>query len=226
MGQPTPKQYLPLHGRPVIEHTLQRLLQHPLIEDVVVALGADDAWWPATRYCDHPNVQRVDGGAERSDSVLGALSALASLAAADDWVLVHDAARPCLRREDLDRLIDGVSNDTVGGLLAVPVHDTVKQSDAAGRVQQTLPRERLWRAYTPQMFRLGRLRQALEQARARGQQVTDDASAMELAGYYPRLIKGCADNIKITRPEDLVLAAFYLQQQREQVPGEPAPDTL
>ena len=214
MGGDLPKQYLPLRGRPLIEHALLRLLEQPRIERVVVALAESDPWWDALDIASHPSIIRVGGGSERADSVLNGLLALAELAAPDDWVLVHDAARPCLHREDLKRLINGLQQHPVGGLLGVPLHDTVKRATADGEVLETLPREQLWRAFTPQMFRYARLRSALERARQKGLAVTDEASAMEQAGLRPLLVEGRADNIKITRPEDLVLAGFYLEQDR------------
>jgi 2-C-methyl-D-erythritol 4-phosphate cytidylyltransferase len=139
--------------------------------------------------------------------------ALREWASPDDWVLVHDAARPCLSTEDLDRLLAELDSDPVGGLLAIPVRDTLKQTDAAGRVATTVDRARIWHALTPQMFRLGLLRDALRDALARGLPVTDEAAAMEAAGFAPRLIEGRADNVKITRPEDLALAEFYLTRR-------------
>jgi 2-C-methyl-D-erythritol 4-phosphate cytidylyltransferase len=213
MASNIPKQYLSLLGCRVIEHTLQRLLEHERIEGVYVALSNADGWWSSTAFAAHPRVVRVPGGAERCHSVHNALECLRTVAGAEDWVLVHDAARPCLHRSDLDRLIDELAGDPVGGLLAAPLHDTIKQAGEEGRITATVPRERLWRAFTPQMFRLGALFDALTQALSRGWVVTDDASAMELAGHAPRLLEGRSDNIKITRSEDLRLAEFYLQQQ-------------
>lgn len=213
VGAALPKQYLELAGRPVIDYAVRTLLDHPRIRGLVVALDPADGYWALTRLAGDPRVRRVDGGAERCHSVLNALDALASEAAADDWVLVHDAARPCLRASDLDRLISALEDDPVGGVLGVPVRDTMKEADAAGRVVRTLPRVQLWHAYTPQMFRLGLLRRALRSALDAGQLVTDDASAVELFGLSPRLVEGRADNIKITRPEDLPLAHFYLDEQ-------------
>jgi 2-C-methyl-D-erythritol 4-phosphate cytidylyltransferase len=213
MASEIPKQYLPLLGRRVIEHTLERLLEHERIEAVYVVLSHADEWWSQIAYADHPRVVRVPGGDERCHSVRNALESLRVRAASDDWVLVHDAARPCVHRSDLDNLLDELAGDPVGGLLAAPLHDTIKEAGVAGRIKATIPRERLWRAFTPQMFRLGVLYQALEQALTRGWLVTDDASAMELAGHAPRLLEGRSDNIKITRPEDLRLAEFYLRQQ-------------
>ncbi len=211
MGSDIPKQYLSLNGRQVIEHTLQRLLDHPLIEQTLVALSPNDAWWPATAYANHAGVIAVDGGAERCHSVLNALHRLSEMAADHDWVLVHDAARPCLRVGDIDRLIEQLNDHPVGGILGMPVRDTMKRADADGQITETVCREGLWHAFTPQMFRLGALREALSQALEQGLQVTDEASAIELAGDSPKLVEGHPDNIKITRPEDLALAAFYLQ---------------
>ena len=215
MGSALPKQYLPLRGRTVLDHTLDRLLDHPRIEGVYLALSPDDGWWPDSGFYKDPRVTRVDGGSERCHSVLNALQALSRRAAADDWVLVHDAARPCLRPSDLERLIEQLSAHPVGGLLGRPVHDTMKRAGPDRRIEATVPREGLWHAYTPQMFHLGPLRQALERALAEGRLVTDEASAMELAGDRPLLVEGAGDNLKITRPEDLALATFYLGQQQE-----------
>ncbi len=213
MGSAIPKQYLDLAGRPVIDHTLERLLLHPRIDGAVVALGAEDGWWPDSAFADHPDLQRVTGGAERCHSVLNALDALTARGAADDWVLVHDAARPCIRRWDIDKLMDTISDHPAGGLLGVPVRDTMKRTDARGGVVATVDRSHLWHAFTPQMFRLGMLRKALHGAIAAGVAVTDEASAMEWAGHRPQMVEGHDDNIKITRAADLSLAAFYLQSQ-------------
>lgn len=213
MGSAVPKQYLELAGRTVIEHSLALFVGHQGISGVVVALGAEDAYWASTAYASHPKVTRADGGAERVHSVLNALQALEGRAADEDWVLVHDAARPCLRIEDLDRLIEALLEDAVGGLLGIPVRDTMKRARGGERVDTTVDRASLWHAYTPQMFRLGLLRHALQDALAANDLVTDDASAIERLGHAPRLVEGHADNIKITRAEDLPLASFYLRQQ-------------
>ena len=215
MGSTVPKQYLPLAGRPVIARALATLLNHQHIAGVMVAIGAEDEGWPsvAAEFTAAKPLRVVTGGAERCHSVLNGLEALREQAALTDWVLVHDAARPCLIAEDLDRLFTELVDDPVGGLLAVPVRDTLKQADDAGRVAATVDRSRLWHALTPQMFRLGMLREALRAALARGLLVTDEAAAMEAAGYAPRLVEGRADNLKITRPEDLALAEFYLTRR-------------
>ncbi len=212
MGSSIPKQYLPLAGRPVIAHALATLLDHPRIAGAVVAIGAEDEWWPtvAAELTAIKPLWVITGGAERCHSVTNGLEALRERVDPADWVLVHDAARPCLRCEDLDRLLAKLAGDPVGGLLAVPVRDTLKQVDAAGRVAATVDRSRLWHALTPQMFRLGMLREALGAALRRGLLVTDEAAAMEAAGFAPRLVEGRADNLKITQPEDLALAEFYL----------------
>jgi 2-C-methyl-D-erythritol 4-phosphate cytidylyltransferase len=214
MGVDIPKQYLPLGGKTVLEHTLEALALHPAIHALVLVHGTDDpraAMLPATLR--GKPLLRATGGAERSDSVLNGLELLATKADEQDWVLVHDAARPCLRREDLDRLIGALHDHPVGGLLGVPVRDTMKRASMDNEVRETVDRTGLWHALTPQMFRLGALHKALRAARERGMPVTDDASAMELAGQVPLLVEGHGDNLKITRPEDLVLAEFHLRQQ-------------
>jgi 2-C-methyl-D-erythritol 4-phosphate cytidylyltransferase len=216
MGGDRPKQYLPLCGKPVIAHTLERVAAHPLIAGVVVAISPDDQYWPAlARQLPEIHLMVVDGGDERCHSVLNGLNHLSTVADEHDWVLVHDAARPCLRREDLDKLIDVLSQHPAGGLLGLPVADTLKKADDHGDVQATVDRNGLWRAFTPQMFRLKALRTALERAIRNEQHVTDEASAMELAGFRPRLVEGHADNIKITHPQDLVLAECFLRQGGE-----------
>ena len=213
MGASIPKQYLDLGGRRVIERTLDLFVDHPAIGGIRVALDPTDGYWAETGYAKDPRVVRVDGGTERCHSVLSALDQLAGEAAPHDWVLVHDAARPCLRRADLDLLISQLGSDPVGGILAVPVRDTMKRGDATGHIASTLDRAALWHAYTPQMFRLGRLREALSSAIAAGDLVTDESAAMERVGLAPRLVQGHGDNIKITRAEDLPLALFFLGRQ-------------
>lgn len=199
-----PKQYLALGERTILEHTLARFLDHPSLRGVVVSLAEDDPWWPALPVARDARVRRAPGGRERADSVLSALRVLAGGGAGDDdWVLVHDAARPNLAREDLDRLLRTLADDAVGGLLAVPARDTLKRVGPDGRVAGTVDRSCIWHAYTPQMFRLGMLMAALDGALRAGSPVTDEASALEWAGHAPRLVEGRADNLKVTRPEDL-----------------------
>jgi len=213
MSSQVPKQYLALAGKTVIEHTLARLAAHPLIDGIVVALAAGDTRWPDLPLNLGKPVLLAEGGDERCYSVLNALHELHKHAQPNDWVLVHDGARPCLRLTDVDKLIAGLRDHPHGGLLAVPVRDTMKRADENSDVFETVDRKGLWHALTPQMFRLGELSDALIRAIDKGWLVTDEASAMERAGYKPHLVEGAADNIKVTRPEDLVVAEFYLRQQ-------------
>ncbi|MBP9568897.1 MAG: 2-C-methyl-D-erythritol 4-phosphate cytidylyltransferase, partial [Aeromonadaceae bacterium] len=207
MGASCPKQYLPLAGKFLIEHTLERLLAHPRIERVVVALAADDDFFQTLPVASHPRLMTTTGGCERADSVLNGLSLVES-----EWVLVHDAARPCITHQDIDRLIHaGLAGD--GAILGSRVRDTMKRSDAAGYIQKTVDRDQLWHALTPQFFRTTLLRDAIQQGQSQGLPITDEASAMELAGWRPLMVEGRADNIKVTRPEDLALAALFLSQQ-------------
>jgi len=211
-----PKQYLPLGGRSILEHSLDRLLSHPRIEGLVIALAADDPWWPALGYHSDKPLLLCQGGAERLDSVCAALDRLDRHLQGDALVLVHDAVRPFVSHADLDRLIDQAQSGDQGALLAMPVADTLKRAEAGQhpelqQVEVTVPRERLWQALTPQAFRLSLLKSALERAIAHGQKVTDDASAMELAGYSPRLVAGDRRNIKLTHPEDLLLGEWILR---------------
>jgi len=216
MGAAGPKQYLPLHGKSVLEHTLARIVDHPSIAATVVAIAAGDRQWSSVAAnIASSSLMVTQGGAERCHSVLSGLRALEGQAAAVDWVLVHDAARPCLRREDVDRLIEQLQDHPVGGLLGIPVTDTMKRSDEHGNVIETVCRDGLWRALTPQMFRYGLLMRALIAALDHDVVVTDEAAAIEMAGHTPRMVEGHADNIKITHPQDLVLAEIYMQQQEE-----------
>ena len=218
MGVAIPKQYLNLHGCTVIEHTLRRLCRHMQINAVVVALGADDEHWPtvAAKLSKQNKLLTTVGGAERCHSVYNGLLKLEGRAHDDDWVLVHDAARPCLHHNDIDRLITALSDHAVGGLLGVPVADTMKRTDEQGAVIATVSRDNLWRAMTPQMFRYGVLKQALAEALNTHTLVTDEAAAIERAGHIPRMVECRADNIKITRPEDLTLAEMYMARQEHE----------
>ena len=204
MAADRPKQYLQLGGRTILEHSLGCFLDHPRLKGLVVSLAIDDPYWPTLACATDPRIQRADGGSERSGSVLNALLQLNALGASDeDWVLVHDAARPNLSRDDLDKLLAELADDPVGGLLAVPARDTLKRVDKHGRVVDTIDRRLIWQAYTPQMFRLGALHRALADSLVADAVITDEASAMEWSGQAPRLIEGRSDNIKVTRPEDL-----------------------
>lgn len=206
-----PKQYLTLHGKTILEHTVERLLSHPAVDRVVIAIGRTDPYFPTLPLQSHPQVSVVVGGSERADSVLAGLDYLTQHHDYS-WVMVHDAARPCLRLKDVDALITESFNNHIGGILATPVRDTMKRGNSAGGIASTVERNDLWHALTPQMFLLSTLHHALTSALASGVNVTDEASALEAMGITSALVRGRADNIKITQPEDLALAEFYLQQ--------------
>lgn len=220
-----PKQYLPLCGRPLLAWTLDALLELDPIGLVLVLAPGDDR--AATADWIDPRVERIAaGGADRAASVLAGLRHLGGRAGDDDWVLVHDAARPCIDVGLVRSLLEQVRAHPVGGLLAVPVADTVKQArsgpdEGAGRrergaeVEQTLDRRHLWLAQTPQVFRFARLSEALEAARDSGRTVTDEAAAIEALGGAPLLVPGSVANLKVTHPEDLPLAEFWLRRQRK-----------
>lgn len=216
MSTNIPKQYLSLADKTVLEHTLDTLLSCRQLAGVVLVLSAGDGYWESIqeRYLDQ-SLETTIGGTERCHSVLNGLQQLAGRAAEDDWVLVHDAARPCVRLSDIEKLISALSSKTDGGLLGVPVADTMKRADSEQRITATVDREGLWHAYTPQMFRVGQLRAALQHAIDNDLLVTDEASAMEHAGYQPRMVQGQRDNIKITVPADIELAAWYLQARTQ-----------
>jgi 2-C-methyl-D-erythritol 4-phosphate cytidylyltransferase len=206
-----PKQYLPLAGKTVIEHTLSRLLNSGAFQAVAVAISEEDPYWPELEISQNPKVITAPGGKERADSVLSALKSLQDKADENDWVLVHDAARPCLTSSDIHLQIEILKNDAVGGILALSSHDTLKHVDG-DTITATVDRKHIWRALTPQMFKYGMLRNALQQTEG-NPAITDEASALELLGFKPKIVEGRPDNIKITRPEDLALAQFYMEQQ-------------
>lgn len=212
-GAPVPKQYAALLGRTVIEWALAPFLADPRCAGIVVALAPGDALWAPVAARLPASIGTVEGGAHRSGSVLNGLEALAGRAADRDWVLVHDAARPCLAAEDLGRLLQAVGAEDTGGLLAAPGADTLKFAPADGspRVERTVDRTGLWRALTPQMFRCGALRAALRAAHAAGRTPTDESQALEWQGARPLLVAGSAANLKVTTAQDLVLAAAILR---------------
>ncbi len=213
MGAALPKQYLPLCGRPLLCHTLQRLAAVECIAGIVVALDDGDRQWQGIEPGIDKPLFTVAGGAERCHSVLNALEWLLARERVPEWVLVHDAARPCVRVAEVERLVAILRGSPHGGLLGAPLSDTVKRAGSGGAVVATDERECLWRAFTPQMFRPGPLRDAIAAALGDGRLVTDEASAMELAGYAPLLVEGSPDNIKVTRPADLAMAEFLLRRQ-------------
>lgn len=208
-----PKQYLCLLGKTVLEHTLEKLLSHPKIERVIVSVGENDPYFSALPISQDPRVIRVSGGKERADSVSNGLDYLLQYTQSE-WALVHDAARPCFDFSDIDYLIEQAQSAEVGAILAAPVRDTMKRSNSHQAIKHTVERENLWHALTPQMFRARPLKQALEQAAQANAQITDEASAFEFIGYQPLLVVGKASNIKITQPEDLALAEFYLSRSK------------
>lgn len=209
-GGEVPKQYLEIAGKTLIAHALDALLAHPQIDGAMVALAAEDERWPGLASLHGKPVLRCTGGCERADSVLAALHALPADLSGDTLVLVHDAARPNLHPDDISRLVSAALDCADGALLAAPVRDTLKRADTHSRVAATEPREGLWRAFTPQAFRRGALTLALENARASGVIVTDEAMAMERMGARPRLVEGREDNLKVTTPADLALAQYLL----------------
>jgi len=212
-GGGVPKQYLPLAGKPLLLHTLERLAAHPRIAGLMVALAVDDPHWPDLSSLRSKPVLSCLGGGERADSVLAGLRALVDKVEKDNFILVHDAARPCVREDDITRLIElGIAAG--GALLAAPLRDTLKRADADSRALATEPREARWRALTPQLFRHGELVAALESAGAAGIAVTDEAMAMERKGFKPLLVEGAESNIKVTTPADMMLAEFLLGRER------------
>lgn len=211
MGADLPKQYLPLAGQPLIRHTVATLCAVPRIDRVFVVLAPDDEFWPEEEFEEFSAKLRVlrCGGKTRAESVANGLQSMANVATEDDWVLVHDAARPCLTVEHVEMLIRSVGNDMVGGILGVPVADTLKR-EAYGRVAGTVSRESLWQAQTPQMFRHG----ILSKAMARSPAVTDEAGAIESVGLKPKLVAADVTNLKVTYPLDLQLAEWILANRR------------
>lgn len=210
MGGSIAKQYLPVGGKPMIYHAVRTLCEFSAVARVFVVLAPEDTTWDkhdwsgfgaklAPLHC---------GGASRAESVLNGLKAVAEIGA-EDWMLVHDAARPCLSARHLDKLIGELAHDDVGGLLAVPVADTLKRADEHDRASATEPRERLWQAQTPQMFRYGLLLKALTRV---GADPTDESGAVEALGLRPRLVLGDPRNLKVTYPHDLRLAEMILQE--------------
>ena len=209
-GGDVPKQYLEVAGEPLLAHSLRALLAHPAVEAAVIVLAADDALWPGwNTFADKPILACI-GGDTRADSVLAGLVALPDSVRADDFVLVHDAARPNLGLGDLEQLLERGRNDPVGAILAAPVRDTLKRAGDDGGIDGTQPRERLWRALTPQLFRRLQLTRALEAAQRDGLTVTDESMAMERQALRPLLVEGSDDNFKVTTPADLARFAFIM----------------
>ncbi len=215
MSTGIPKQYLALNNKAIIEHTLDRLSQVDQVIGIMVAIAEDDDHWPQTRLPENIDIRTVPGGAMRHHSVLNALHQLRKFIPGQDWVLVHDAARPCVHPRDIGKLITCLYSHDVGGLLGIPVADTMKRVDEAGKVLESINREGLWHALTPQMFRLETLIAAIETAQKVGSAITDEASALEFIGKQPVVIAGRHDNIKVTTSGDIELAEQFLRRQEE-----------
>ncbi|MFT6989426.1 MAG: 2-C-methyl-D-erythritol 4-phosphate cytidylyltransferase [Paraglaciecola sp.] len=211
-----PKQYLCIAGKTIIEHTLTNLIEHSQVKRVIVVLNPNDKAFAQLTIASHPCIEVVEGGQERCDSVLAGLNHLSN---DEEWVLVHDAARPCFSSTDLSALLQLAEQGSIGGILAAPVRDTMKRADSLKMngqniVKQTESRDNLWHALTPQFFKLASLKKAMNEANQQNKSITDEASAIELLGEKVILVEGCASNIKITQPEDLLLAEFYLTQKK------------
>ncbi|MDH3326466.1 MAG: 2-C-methyl-D-erythritol 4-phosphate cytidylyltransferase [Gammaproteobacteria bacterium] len=209
-----PKQYLKINHKTVLEHTISCFSSNKRVKGIVVATSPDDEYWPELDIESDVSLFVAVGGEERCHSVLSGLEFLANKASVDDWVMVHDAARPCLHEDDIQKLIDELWLHGTGGLLGLPVADTLKFCGNNGRVKRTVSRDGLWRALTPQMFRYGKLVNSLKSVINEPNQITDEASAIEAAGYEPVMIEGRWDNIKITHPQDLDQAIRILHGQQ------------
>jgi len=212
MAAAIPKQYIKLHGKEVLAWTLEVLTSLDFLEKIVLVLHPDDNYFSEKMSADFPDVLQVEGGEERQHSVSNGLNFLKTLASDDDWILVHDAARPCVKAEDIHKLINELEDNPVGGILASRVRDTLKQTDNSLRVKSTLNRNDYWLAATPQLFRFKLLLDALNSVKASNQIATDEAAAIEALGLPVKLVEGHRDNIKITSSEDLALAEFLLEQ--------------
>jgi 2-C-methyl-D-erythritol 4-phosphate cytidylyltransferase len=214
-----PKQYLCINNKTILTHTVMRLLSHPLISQVIIALSGDDQYFAESQLTHHKDIIRVNGGTERVNSVLSGLHAVDR--EKYPWVLVHDAARPCVSHQDIDKLIHQCLSNDCGGILATPVRDTMKRGvltkdNAKGdssTIEHTVEREQLWHALTPQLYKTDELTLAIEQALANDLKITDEASAIEYANLPSLLVSASSENIKITHPNDLALAEFYLNKQ-------------
>lgn len=210
MGSDIPKQYLSIGSQTILEHSLSNFLKHPAIHKVIVAIHPDDQHWANLKVSSHEKIITVNGGYERVDSVQNALNKISDLGGDNDWVMVHDAARPCLSSIHIDNLIKAKETSPDGVILAIPSFDTVKVTNDQQTIKKTIPRETIWLAQTPQFFSVEVLSGAIEKSLAGGLLITDEASAMEAQGYHPALVIGSKRNIKVTEQEDLILASISL----------------
>lgn len=211
-----PKQYLEIDGKTILQHTIERLASHNEVSGIVVAVSPGDEYWLDLQVSITKPLVKVDGGEERCHSVLNGLKYLNETGNSEAWAMVHDAARPCVRLSDIDKLIAAAIQNKVGGILGLPVSDTLKFCNAQSVIEKTVSRDHLWRALTPQMFKVAALFDAIEKALNDNYLVTDEASAMEHNAIHPCIVEGHPDNIKITRPQDLALAKLFLRQQLEE----------
>jgi len=210
MGVDKPKQYISINDKTIIEHTIDCFIDREEIEKIVVAISKEDEFWPTLSISNHDKIIVAPGGEERYQSVLNSLQILSGKAEANDWVLVHDAARPCLNQSAIDRLIIELRTHDVGGILALPCRDTMKRANETGEIDKTVERESLWHAQTPQMFKYEKLLSAIEDALTKKVVVTDESMAMERLGYKPLLVQGHQENIKVTHKDDLETLKLYL----------------
>ncbi|MEM6998785.1 MAG: 2-C-methyl-D-erythritol 4-phosphate cytidylyltransferase [Pseudomonadota bacterium] len=207
-----PKQYISVDNKTIIEHAINCFIDREEIESIVVAISETDDYWPELEIASHNKVVTVAGGAERYNSVFNGLSELKNKADENDWVLVHDAVRPCLSQSAIDRLMIKLRTHDIGGILAMPCRDTMKRANSANEIVNTVERESLWHAQTPQMFKYGKLFSAIEKVLNEDILITDEAMAMELVGYKPILVEGHQENIKITHKDDLQFLEQYLKE--------------
>lgn len=210
MGVDIPKQYISVNAKTILEHTIDCFINRDEIEGVVVAISSEDEYWPTLNLDEHKKIIIAPGGEERYHSVFNGLKTLNGKAEDNDWVLVHDAARPCLSQSAIDRLIIKLREHEVGGILALPCRDTMKRSNENNDVVDTVDRKFLWHAQTPQMFKYRKLFSAIENVLRENIEVTDEAMAMELAGFTPILVQGHQENIKLTHKDDLKHIEHYL----------------
>lgn len=214
MGVDKPKQYIPVNDKTILEHTINCFINRDEIEAVVVAISKADEYWPDLAISKHEKIITAPGGDERYQSVFNGLQGLKNKADDNDWVLVHDAARPCLNQSAIDRLMIELRTHDVGGILAMPCRDTMKRANESSEIVDTVERESLWHAQTPQMFKFGKLFTAIEKIVNENIIVTDESMAMELAGYKPLLVEGHQENIKITHKDDLQYIDLYLTEMK------------
>lgn len=212
MSVDKPKQYISVKDKTILEHTINCFIDREEITAVVVVISKEDEYWPGLDVARHDKIITAAGGVERYHSVANGLQVLQDKAEEHDWVLVHDAARPCLNQSAIDRLIIELRSHGVGGILALPCRDTMKRANSSGEIVETVERESLWRAQTPQMFRYGKLHAAIEKILSDDIVVTDEAMAMELLGYRPMLVQGHQENIKVTRKDDLQYLELFLNE--------------